>query len=228
LQSVWLFWDLAALIVIAVCVFIGARNGFVRMVISFFSYIAAAIAANILSTPAAQWLYDNAVGNFVKEVLSGSLRQASARRGTVEEFLSFVPLWLKIPMAKVPEESLSGIDFSGNVSAVIDVFVDSALGETIVWLLSCLVFLILFALLASIINQIAKMFTFVDRIPLIGTLNTVLGGCAGAAEAVFILVAVAILVHIIIVLSGGVLSWVSPEVMEKSFLFRFFYGLTAF
>ena len=228
MQSTWLIWDLAALIVIVLCVCVGAKKGFVRMVISFFSYILAAIVANILSTPAAKWIYENIVGDFVKGVLTGSLRQAMVRHGTIEEFIEHVPLWLRIPVSHVPEESMTQIDFSQNAAIVIDVFVDTALGDTIIWLLSCFVFLVLFALLSFIINQIAKMFTFVDRIPLVGTLNTVLGGCAGGAEAVIILLAVAVLAHLIIVFSGGVLSWVNPEIMDKSFLFRFFYILTSF
>ena len=228
LQTSWIVWDLAAFVVIVLCVAVGAKKGFVGLVISFFSYIAAAIIANALSTPAAKWLYENMVGDFVKGVLTGSLRQAIARDSTVADFIEHVPLWLRIPVAAVSEESMAQLDFSQNAAIAVNMFVDSALGGTITWLLSCFVFLLLFTLLAFIINQIAKMFTFVDKIPLVGTMNTVLGGCAGAAEAVIILLAAAVVVHLIIVFSGGVLSWISPEVMEKSFLFRFFYGLTDF
>jgi hypothetical protein len=46
----------------------------------------------------------------------------------------------------------------------------------------------MFTILLVIVKQVAKLFTGLQSIPLVGTVNTVLGGCVGAVQAVILLV----------------------------------------
>lgn len=228
MEHIWIAWDLAALLIIALCVWLAARRGFVGTLISFFSYIVAAIAANAVSKPAAAWMYENFMGDFVKNILTGSLRETLAKNGGVAEFAENAPIWLRGSFGQVPEGALATIDLSQNAARAVDLFVDSSLRDSIVWILAGLLFLFAFALFAFIVKQIANMFTFVDRIPLIGTVNTVLGGVLGGVQAVIILLVIAIFAHLVVTLSGDIFAAVNSSVFEKSFLMRVFYNMTAF
>ena len=227
MEHAWLLWDLGALVLVLLCVGTAARHGFVRTVISFFSYVIAAVAANMLSRPAAAWLYENAVSGFVKGVLTGSLRETLAKNGGAREFAAGAPVWLRGSLEALPESALSSIDFTQSAARAVDVFVDSALRDTLLWILSGLCFLFLFSVLAFLVRQFAKLFTGVQSIPLIGTVNTVLGGCLGAIQAVILLIVIAVAARLLVVLTDGGFSWLSPAVFDQSFFMRFFYNLTA-
>jgi uncharacterized membrane protein required for colicin V production len=226
--QIWIIWDLAALLILAGCIFFAARAGFVRTLISFFAYVVAAVAANILSRPAAVWMYDTFLGDFIKGILTGSLRETLAKDGGALQFAENAPVWLRGAFGLVPEEMLNAMDLSQNAARAVDTFVESSLREGIVWLLGGIVFFFSFLILVVIVKQIAKLFTFVDKIPLIGTLNTALGGVLGAVEAVIILCVIAVFAHAFVMLSGDLLPVVNSTVFEKSFLMRFFYNMTAF
>ena len=225
----WLIMDLAALTIFALCVYFAARNGFVRTILSFISYILALILANHFGRIIAEWLYEAVVEGIVRASVAGHLRHAANHANmSAEELVENVPIWLRSFFRRVPPEELGQLDLGQNVNIVADRFVDEFLRGQIVWVLWVIIFLLLFMLLVFLIRQFAGVFSeLVDKIPIVGRLDHLLGGALGAIQGIIILVLIAMGMHAINSFSGYAAPWIQ-NVNDSGFIMRSFYRLTEF
>ena len=222
----WIVLDLIALLIMAGCVYFAARAGFVRTILGLTSYIAAMLVSSYFAKTVAGWLYEAFADNFIKGFLRGNIR-ASIMRGEAPD--SSLPIWLRAFFARLSDGDIAGIDFSGSIDRTVDVLVDSFLRNQIVWVLSAAVFLLLFALTAFILRQLIGVFGgLIEKLPIFGTIDTVLGGIVGGGQAVIILLVTAIVFHVVNMFSGGAVPWINPDVLSRGFIMRFFYYLTGF
>lgn len=86
-----------------------------------------------------------------------------------------------------------------------------------------LIFVVLFVIIIIILNAITKLLTFINKIPLIGNVNKVLGAVAGAAEAVIVIFLVCIFIQVIVVLSGNELIFLNTMTIDETFVFKKIY-----
>lgn len=86
-----------------------------------------------------------------------------------------------------------------------------------------LIFLVLFVIIAIILSIVAKLLKVVNKIPLIGNINKVLGAVAGAAEAVIVVLLVCIFIQVIVVLSGNELIFLNTMTIDETFVFKKIY-----
>lgn len=86
-----------------------------------------------------------------------------------------------------------------------------------------LIFIILFVIIAIILSVIAKLLKLVNKIPLIGNVNKVLGAVAGAAEAAVVILLVCIFIQVIVVLSGNGLIFLNTMTIDETFVFQKIY-----
>lgn len=228
MDKAWLIWDIVAVAIIVMCISKGAKNGAVRTIMNSLSYIIAIIAAKIFSSGLAQWLYDNVVSDLLRSSLAGTVRETMAKNGSINEVWANAPLWIKGIIALIPAESVKDVDISSNITAVVDSLMQNVLREPMLWILSALIFVLMFMILSVTIRQIAKVFTVINKIPLIGAVNTVLGGILGAANAIIVLLVIAVFAHVVVTFSAGSIPWVSSQIFEQSFVMRFFYRITQF
>jgi len=222
----WIVLDLIALLIMAGCVYFAARDGFVRTILGLTSYIIAAIISHQFSRVVAEWLYEAFVDNFVKGFLRGNIR-ASIMRGDSPD--GNLPVWLQSFFDRIPGEEIAQMNFTGSIDRTVDMLVDNLLRDQIVWILSAIAFLLLFALTAFILRQLIGVFSsLIEKLPIFGRLDTILGAVVGGGQAVIILLVVAIAFHAINMFSGGAVPWINPDVLNRGFIMRFFYFLTSF
>ncbi|MCH5199409.1 MAG: CvpA family protein [Oscillospiraceae bacterium] len=86
-----------------------------------------------------------------------------------------------------------------------------------------LIFIVLFAIIAIILSIAAKLLKLVNKIPLIGNINKVLGAVAGAVEAVIVIFLVCIFIQVIVVLSGNTLIFLNTMTIDETFIFQKIY-----
>ena len=86
-----------------------------------------------------------------------------------------------------------------------------------------LIFVILFVIIAIILSIITNLLKLVNKIPLIGAINKVLGAVAGAAEAVVVVFLVCIFVQVIVVLSENTLIFLNTMTIDETFIFQKIY-----
>ena len=86
-----------------------------------------------------------------------------------------------------------------------------------------IVFSVIFFAVVIILNLIAKALKFVNKIPLIGGLNSVCGGVVGLLQGVLTVCVICLLVRVIVVLSGGNIIFFNNAVIDSTYVFDFFY-----
>lgn len=84
---------------------------------------------------------------------------------------------------------------------------------------------VLFVLISTAVSFMASKAGFVNRIPVAGTLNTVLGGCIGLAEAAVIVLVLGFVTKAAVLMSGGNGSLFNEEIINDTVLFKLIYAL---
>lgn len=126
---------------------------------------------------------------------------------------------------------------TGNMTEVVNVFLTGSAEETaataeseivrpvIEFFLKIIVFLVLLFILRLIITPVSNMFRFVNKVPLIGSLNVLLGAVLGAVEGLITVYGLALFVKLIVNASGDSLIFLNTDTIGLTHIFKFFYEL---
>ncbi len=126
---------------------------------------------------------------------------------------------------------------TGDMSEVVNVFLTGSAEETaataeteivrpiIELFLKIIVFLVLLCVLRLIINPVSNMFRFVNKVPIIGTLNVLLGAILGAVEGLVTVYGLALVIRLVVNVSGDSLIFLNTDTIELTYIFRYFYEL---
>ena len=123
-------------------------------------------------------------------------------------------------MLRTLEETTGGI--LGNLGNAIETVVVKPI---VVFLLQTVLCLLIFAVCAIIVKAIAAMFRKFYELPILGPINSILGGVIGIFEAAIVLFVLALAVSVVIALTSNELKWLNTNVIESTNLFRVFYDL---
>ena len=191
-----LIWDLALAALILYVMIRSIGRGFVSSFIHLLGLAAACIVAALLSGKAAAWLYDGYLAERLQTAVSDTLRQKLA---------TFVEL-------------LDRIDPTDTISAA----AGDALRTVMVAFLTMVAFLIMFLLAMLIVRALAKLTRNVNRVPVVGGVNRVLGGVLGAAEAFLLCYLLGMAVTVLITISENRWGWLNTAVVQHSTLLNWF------
>ena len=191
-----LIWDLALIALILFVVIRSVGRGFVSSFIHLLGLAASCIVAALLSGRAAAWVYDGFLAEKLQTAVSDALQQ---------KLQTFVEL-------------LDRIDPTNTIitSAGDD------LRPVMVALLTMVAFLIIFLLAMVIVKALAKLTRNVNRVPVVGGVNRLLGGVLGAAEAFLLCYLIGMAVTVLITFSENGWSWLNTAVVQKSTLLNWF------
>ena len=87
-----------------------------------------------------------------------------------------------------------------------------------------LAFVIIFSVVTIVLNLLAKLLKFVNKIPVIGGLNSFCGGLVGIAEGLLGVFIVCLLVRLVTILSGGNIMFFNNSAIETTHVFKVFYN----
>lgn len=215
----WLLWDAASVVVLGVTVWYAASCGFLRALIRFAGYILALMLSRFFAPMLAQGLYDH----IVREILSRMLlRKMQSALNSGSELLGDVPESLLRMMDGAAVDTTS-VTMGSELTGVVDTLIDAALQQPILSLLSGVCFLFVFSLSMIGVRLASRLLRPITRLPLLGGLDTLLGGVLGVVQAAILLLLLALLAQILIALSGGGWPWLNEDVIEQSYVFRVFY-----
>lgn len=223
-EFAWLIWDSAAVCVMLYCVSRCARRGLVHTIVSLLGYIAAAFLAKIGSPAAAKFLYDNVVRDAIRLALSRRLEEAVAGGGEVAvDVLDLVPDTLLRIMGQSGREA-AVTSVAADAGEMVETVIEAALRNPVVAILQAVCFLIIFSLAAFLVRYVARLFTGIYRIPVVGSINTMLGGVVGVLQALLILYIAAFALRLLIAFSDGGWWWLGTDVMDSTYIWRVFYN----
>lgn len=191
-----LIWDLALIALILFVVIRSVGRGFVSSFIHLLGLAASCIVAALLSGRAAAWVYDGFLAEKLQTAVSDALQQ---------KLQTFVELLDRID----PTNTI--ITSAGDV-----------LRTVMVALLTMVAFLIIFLLAMVIVKALARLTRNVNRVPVVGGVNRLLGGVLGAAEAFLLCYLIGMAVTVLITFSENGWSWLNTAVVQKSTLLNWF------
>jgi len=181
-----IFWDVVFLVVFVLFVFLYAKRGLIKSIVHFFKTLLAFVAA---------FLFGGAVGDFLREAFIGnavnrfvydkihSMYESTTAGLSAEEILEAFPAFLRTDSVR---EALIACEGSGEamiqsaadaVSNPIATAISNVLGYIGVFLVALIAFWIVAVILTKII----------EKISVLGFLNTVLGGVFGCLIALVVL-----------------------------------------
>ncbi|MDR2909245.1 MAG: CvpA family protein [Oscillospiraceae bacterium] len=220
----WLIWDALALLLIAIMILGAARRGMLRTLVSFAGGILSAVAAGYLSMPAARFLYNAVVRDSIRAVISRQVEEMLGEGvSSGAGWLAALPGWAAGMLRE--DGGVAMPETAADIIPAVERFIDAALAQPVLTLLRGICFFILFWVFLAIVRYIARALGAVNGIPLVGSLNTVLGGVLGAGEALIALYLLAVLAQAYIAVTGGGGEYVNDSILSRGYLFGFFYRL---
>ncbi|MBQ9484019.1 MAG: CvpA family protein [Ruminiclostridium sp.] len=90
--------------------------------------------------------------------------------------------------------------------------------------LKVIVFIIIFSLVSLILNLIANASKVINKIPIISSVNGIVGAVLGVAEAAIALIVICMLIRLVIAIWGNSLVFINETTIEKTLIFRHIYS----
>ncbi len=224
--------DAAFVVTVLVMIRSAYRRGFLQSVVQTIGYIAASILAFWGSRVLSEAVYQL----FFRDSLRGKLEEAliaASDSGDLAERLQKVAETLPQFLQNLLSSSGMGPDalaeqLHGSVeesaAQLSNVILETAIHPLLTMLLQGICFLILFSAAMVLVRCLVKLLRGVRHIPLVGTLNAVLGGVMGLIQAAVVWFVVAVAIDFIIALTGG-FDWLNAQTVQEGFIFRHFYAL---
>jgi len=223
--------DFIAVAVFTALVVKGYKKGFLKTIVLAAGTLASLLVAFWLS----RWLADLIFANMIRgsvlqnisDTLSG-LSNSTSAAGAVPAVIAALPAFILNPMlVQYGSKATMIAEIQKNVgdtlSGLGETITDTVVSPVVTMLLQMVLCLLIFIICVIIIKIIAKALGAVRRIPLVGTLNAVLGAVVGAVQGLIVLFLLGLVGNVLISLSGNALSWFNTEIIEKSFVYQFFY-----
>lgn len=192
--------DLILLGVFVAAVLISAKKGIVRTVLDVVAFVLALVLAAQLAGPLAQGCYDAVLSERVETKIEQKLSEnenASASK-TVVLVIDSLPGFAKdyieksnSDMSRYIAQMTSGNYTAANAAADLN---KEIARPACIAVLTSVFFLLLFVVLSALLQRLSKVVSKAFKIPIVGTVNTVLGGAFGAVKGcVLVFIAAALL-----------------------------------
>ncbi len=200
--------DVILLTVFAAFIFTAAKKGFMLSLLELISVIVALTLSYQFSPVVAQAAYDNIVEESIIETvetqidenlnISSSTAQAEmvleSMPGFMVSFASSLGIEFEEVKAKITSETFSAENLATEL-------VDKIAQPIVVTALTAISFLLLSAVLLFALKWVAGLLSKIFKLPLIGTVNKVLGGVLGACKGVMVIIFISTILKVLF--AGG-------------------------
>lgn len=221
--------DILLIVFILLFLIIGIKRGAARTLLNLTGMVLAAFLASSFGSLLAKWIYENGFKQGILDSFSGALEQSGAA-DAVQNVLSSLPPQLIgfLSVFGVNRESL--ITDSQNAMTTASKgaaeAVESVIGSAITSVISFFVIILLFLLLFIVFKMLIRLVVHAFELPILRQLNGILGGILGVVEGIIFLFLLIMLMQLLLPVMNP--SWLTPELIEQSYLFKFLYHLDIF
>lgn len=226
-----ILYDVALILILAIIIFLGYKRGFIRTVVSLVGYVVSAVLAFLVSQPIANFIFDAFFRNSAIDMISAEVNKISAGQT--------VPQLLDTAIAAIPEKItalasgyvnidevkqtiLASAPTAGDLSVTV---VDQVIGPIATLVMQTAIFFVLFLVFCIVVKLITRALKIVDKLPVVGQANAVLGLLVGIVQAVVFLFLFTCVIALIVQLSGNQLEYINQDVIDKTYIFRLLYEI---
>lgn len=220
-----LILDGVLLVILAMVVWWYARRGFMAGLMQFVGNIASLLGALFLSQKVAPLLFERFLrGGFITR-----MEEAIARDGTVdvaallEQFAGFLPEQVQQKIIQSADELLSAA--SPNLAQNL---VAEVVEPLLTPIIAIVVFFVAFALCRFVVGFLVAVLTNMNKIPLVGGVNRLLGIGMGLLAGLVDLYILLCAVWAVMVITGGNLPFLNEQVLAGSRIYSVFAPLNPF
>lgn len=214
-----LILDVILIAVIVLTAFHYKKKGFVAGLLDLVGNLLALLVAWIASDRISPTVFEN----FFKQGLIEKITQTVQERGTsgltmlVENFSSILPGG----MADEVTRSLQEILGSGAPDLAVRI-VDTILTPLIVPMITVVLFFIAFAVCKLVISMLVAVLTNINKIPVIGSVNELLGILVGVAGGVLNVVLLLCLIWAVVAITNNNLPVLNHDMLSGSMMYSLF------
>lgn len=205
--------DAIIIAIIAIVIVRSSKKGFVSSLVDTFAMIIATIVSYMFTPEVSQFIYDSFIKNSVSKGFEKVLDDMNTNTAVADKVDAMI--------ASLPESAVNLADSLGIINlnsigagihmpGVID---DNQLITTVlndfaynvmITITKIVVFFILFVVATLVLRMVSNFLENINKIPLIGKLNSTLGGVLGVAKALIIILVVCTVMYFIISSSDNV------------------------
>ena len=223
--------DIIILAIIAVCIFLSAKHGFVRTLIEVAGFIAAFFIAFTVSSPLAGMTYDK----IIEPSITSKVEQAT--ESGVNAVASSV--WNSFPQIIKNHSSLIGVSeqsFSNQVNETLSsgasdtaVKISQNVAKPLITKIVSAFYCTIIAVVLIIVSKfLARALNKLFNISIIGKINSALGGVIGVFKGLAFSFVFCVIISIIVLLSKDGFWIFTPENIQLSNIFKLLYGFSPF
>ncbi len=245
---IWIVLDLLMILIIVLFGISGKQKGFAATVISFIGVFASAVIAFILSSIIGEFVFNTFIANNLSEHLYTTIESTPLAQGiiTTDGVASSIPMLVNSITAIVDSitEGLpsflgdivdSHISDSGienivpsvvtSIDDIVNFIVLDIVKPVVMPLINGIILIILFVILLVLFAFMAKSAELIKYIPFIGGVNALLGGIIGVISGLVVVFILANLISVVAMLSGGSISFLTPQIIRDTFIVDFMTNL---
>ena len=227
--------DLAIILIVALVVWRSAVHGFVRTVVELAGYILAATLAFSLAGYVADEIYERAVRPQVVSSVEQSLTDTENQ--VVSQQIDSI--WNSLPSMVTGLAETFGVDreqigaqleesVQDGAVYTAEIVSDHILRPVIVNFIRVFCSALLFFLLMLLVRWIARLVNRVFRLPVLSSINSLLGGALGAVKGLVLVFVLTVVIGLAMSTMGGTFLCFNQTVIDQTFLYKFIYGFSPF
>ena len=191
-------------------VYFAYKKGFVATVISLIGLLLALVLASYLGLTAADYIYDDVVGDKIAQNVIDDFKSDS--NCVINDIL---PRYITNYFNNSDEKADDVLNGDFALSAI-----KNAIKTPVTSLITVITFLVLFIVFLLLFRWIAKLAGLINKIPVIGKLNSFFGGVLGIVKALLIVYLLCfVLSKIIMLTQNGIIT---ADDLKGSYIFEFF------
>lgn len=226
--------DLIAVLIIVIYVWRSYTVGFVRSLILFIGNIASLIISYYLGKILVLGAYSMFMASEIERIsvsVATKISNESAPVYILDTFLEQLPTSLQetaLSYLGGRENAISYIaQQTSGAYTTINELVANVLKSLAIFILQAIFCMILFVICIFIVNIVAKIVGKIFTLPIVGPINSILGGALGLLQAVIILCIIGFAFNAGIMYLADETSTINDSLMQSTSVFKYFYNALA-
>lgn len=225
--------DAIVIFILIFSVIFSYRKGFLRSILSIASYVVSFFIANFIGKFISQLIFDNLLASSIQESISNTL-YSSLSAGNLSNGLSelsnIVPDFLTSYLlgGKTVDDVAGVFIAQQNIYSAANAITTQIVRPSVILVMSLLLFFVLFILCKILFHYLYKLTGVLNKVPIIGMLNGLLGGLCGIVKAGIIIFIIAIISWVLILITKDQLNFLNTNIISDTHLFFVFYKINPF
>lgn len=218
-MSISLLFDGILILVLVFSAWKYSRKGFASGIVRFVGNLLSLFVAWLVSSKISPTVFEN----FFKTSMVNKTRDFLNTQGNinlealVERFAGFLPAELKQSIL----QATSGILDTSTPDVALDI-VEMVITPLLVPIISVVVFFVTLAVSRLVVGLVSAMLTGVNKIPLIGSVNQLLGVVVGVATGVIDVIVLLCIAWAAVIILGGDNPYWNETILQQSWFYQLF------